>query len=373
MRILPLLITGIVFVFAGTTSAQEVTPDKKSEIDRNKEAYEQIFRKEIGLEVFPAPNYQHLLDLIPAYLPNWVFQGISNHPDTLWAIGISNPAMPPEQALLQAQLRAKALIALAHKARLQYISDDFGKLAEDGRLQDISAKYQDFSLLNAELDFNANAFHCAQTFRTKYDETIVRMGFTQQRDLPDTTRLKVTVERLNVYIETTEGVEKITTSRMLINETGTTDNLTDEVVTERYNKGLTRTHRWNDSLLPVFDRKTHYISDIPLPDSSNMHTTDAVYGIWLGVLENMAHQVSIRATHMPSIVKNTSDFYTTQNDYLVRTLASNCIRFQLENWWLQKNDIAIRIVTENIQNLLPGSKGEKEKSKKNANISEETQ
>jgi len=345
---------GFFFLFPGNISGQEVPPGKSSEIDKNKEAYEKIFQKEVGLEAFQIPNYQHVLDLIPAYLPNWAFQGVNPQLDTLWAIGISDPGMAPEQALLQAQIRAKALIALAQKARLQYISDDFNKFSESGRMVDESAKFQDFSLLQTKLQFHPKEFQCKETIRTKYDETIVLLGFKQGRKLPNIAYLQATVERLNVYIETTLGIEKITTSRMHVIERGEADTLTDEVITERFNRGLTRTHRWNDSLQPLFDRKAHYISDLEVPDSTN-YTTDAVYGLWLGVFENLAHQLSNTATHMPSIIKNTSDYYTTQNDYLVRTLASHYIRFQVQNWWLLKNDIAVKIATENIQNLLPTS------------------
>lgn len=347
------LLTVCFLLTATIVSAQNVNTTKKSEIDRNKEEYEKIFHKEVGLEMFTTPNYQHLLDLIPAYLPEWTFRGVERRRDTIWAVGISNPEMDEQAGLLQAELRAKALIALALKSQLQYISDDFSKLAEQGRLRDLSAKFQDFTRLEAELNPPACNFTVTNTFRNKYGETIVLVGYNQRQDTTNTVRLNVTMERLNVYIETVEGIEKIATSRMYISETALADTLNDELITERFNNGLTKTTRWRDSILPDFERKAHYLSDSSFTDTTPGHTTDAVYGLWQGLVENMAYQLSNTATNLPTIIKNTSDTYTTQNDYLIRTVSRSNIRFILDKWWLKKNDIGLDARTETLQSLLP--------------------
>ncbi len=353
MKTMRLLIACLLLIAAPVVSAQNVNTSKKTEIDRNKEAYEEIFHKEVGLEIFTTPNYQHLLDLIPAYLPHWTFKGIENTRDTIWAVGISNPEMDEQEGLSQAQLRAKALIALALKSRLQYISDDFSKLAEQGRLRDLSAKFQDFTRLQAEFYQSPGQYTVAKSIRNKYGETIALVGYNKNQDTTQTKTLNVTMERLNVYIETIEGIEKIATSRMFIEETGLTDTLSDELITERFNNGLTRTSSWQDSLLPPFERKAHYLTDSTSKDTLPAFTTDAVYGLWQGLLENMAYQISNTATQLPAVIKNTSDTYTTQNDYLIRTISSSNVRFTLKKWWLKNNDIGVEAKTEPLESLLP--------------------
>lgn len=351
--------------FLLVTKLQAQDSKLKTKIDSDKSAYEKTFSKELGEESEPLPNYQHILDLIPEMLPVWAQYGTNTKHDTIWVTGISDPGLDSIQARAQALMRAKALIAFTSKTRHQYISDDFTKLAELGRLKELSAKYQDFTQITATLNYNSQQIVCSNYHRTKYGETLLKVGFFPKADSLPTNTIMANLETLNIYVESMQTTEKITNIRFSITDKQADTTLSDLLTSERVNRGLSITRSFNDSIHKSFRRKAHYFSLPQNKDTTQTHPGfDAVYGLWHGLMEGLSFHISNAAIYLPTLIKNTTDIYTAQNDYLIRTVASNQLDLAIQTWWVEDNDIEMQISATNINSLLPKKTKESEHTEK---------
>ncbi len=108
--------------------------------------------------------------------PSWV----SNSPlhGEYTAIGISDPRIEDDSlALLQAKVRAKAIIAMLHETDISYTSQYYQDETESHRTYKLNESIEKLGKYTSRLPYNESDFDVVSQYTNKNNETIVLMGY----------------------------------------------------------------------------------------------------------------------------------------------------------------------------------------------------
>ncbi len=327
--------------------AQNVS--KSDLIDKDKSDYEQkVFNSAFDQSDDSLESARKLYDRIPEKLPDWLFLSY-NQNNVYRTIGISDPNMDRQEAYKQAILRAKALFALLNYSNTSNITDDYTNLVESGKYALYATKFQDFAVTRVKFPYSNSDITLIDTFYTKYNEAIVLIelnypGYSSNHK--DT--LDVKAEHLQVFTERDFKKEKIDFFNIAIKDKLHTD--TSELISQynyrRVNKGFDISSIHGNQIIDFKDRSYNYRTEIDfLQDSSdvdyNFHRLSQ--GLWNGYITGILSCFSNLSKQLASNVKNSNDFYTLQNQGLIRTVSRNKLVFQFNHFKLLHNQFYIDI------------------------------
>jgi hypothetical protein len=343
---LPIVILLASLAFANSY-AQNVS--KTGLIDKDKSDYEQnVFNSAFDQTDDTLESARKLYDRIPEKLPDWLFLPDEQNKVSR-IIGISDPNMNKEEAFKQATLRAKAMFALFNYSNTSNITDDYTNLVESGKYSLYTTKFQDFSVTKVKLPYNNSDITIIDTFYTKYEEAIVLIEFNYQDyspNHPDT--LHVKAEHLQVFTERDFKKEKIDFFNLAIKDKIHTD--TSELVSQYnyrvVNKEFDISSIHGNQIISFKDRSYNYRTEINFLQDSldidyNFHRLSQ--GLWNGYITGILSCFSNLSKDLASNVKNSNDFYTLQNQGLIRTVSRNKLVFQFHHFKLLNNQFYIDI------------------------------
>ena len=172
--------------FAQTGNATNEQFEKlKSEFEKtfgNTGGENEIFNKTAANIPFP---------LLKTKLPQWAIQLPAASDSVIYVIGVSDPGMRKDSALLLATLRAKALCSLLTHSAIHGMSDYYVN-DKDIKTREITASvYQEYSNIESKITFNNNDFVVLKDTLTFYKEAIVLASLRLGRALStDTTMIQ---------------------------------------------------------------------------------------------------------------------------------------------------------------------------------------
>jgi hypothetical protein len=98
--------------------------------------------------------------------------------DNVYAIGISDPDLTPDEAALQAIHRAKSMAVLYNKAQIQYFRDIYSVEYTEGTRKKYGQRFDTYFKLSSSGFVDSCCFKIVNHHFTRYNEAIVLVCFT---------------------------------------------------------------------------------------------------------------------------------------------------------------------------------------------------
>ncbi len=145
--------------------------------------FEKIFQKETqakqsGIATFGAFKNINKLSYYPDTIPAWFFNPPQASEESTYAIGISDPDMPKEQAIQQAVYRAKVMAIVFSRAKLQYFRDVYTTEHKDGRYTTYRQRFDTYFKITGGAIADSTHFVLVDQHFTRYNEAIVIVKYT---------------------------------------------------------------------------------------------------------------------------------------------------------------------------------------------------
>jgi hypothetical protein len=144
--------------------------------------FRNVFEKETKSkpDSYAFGNFKNIgyLSFFPDTLPAWFFNPPQNDLHRVYAVGISDPDLKPEEAFSQALYRAKTLAVLFNTSRVEYFRDVFTSAAEGDRYRGYRQRFDTYFRISASQMADSLQFTVLDQHLTRYNESIVLLAYT---------------------------------------------------------------------------------------------------------------------------------------------------------------------------------------------------
>lgn len=191
ISLLPKLATLLLVLFTLTAKGQ-------------KEAFEKIFEKETRPNEFASYGKFKNIERVSFYpdtLPSWFFKPPTSSSESIFAIGISDPDLTPEEAIFQAMHRAKSMAILQHKAYIQYYRDVYIVAYTEQAYKGYGQRFDTYFKLSAAAQADSSCFTTEKVHLTRYNEAVVLLRYSPSRSSTTDPSLKISTVGTALYIE----------------------------------------------------------------------------------------------------------------------------------------------------------------------------
>lgn len=147
---------------------------------QSKETFEKIFDKETRSSQMVGYGKFRTIDRVSYYpdtLPNWFFRPPKSFDTQIYAIGVSDPDLIPEEAVFQAMHRAKSMAVLYSRAQIQYFRDVYTVEYNEGRYKDYGQRFDTYFKLSGSACADSSCFSLVNYHVTRYNEAIVLVNY----------------------------------------------------------------------------------------------------------------------------------------------------------------------------------------------------
>jgi hypothetical protein len=179
-----------------------------SSLAQSKEAFQKIFEKETQQNQITGYGKFRNIDRVSFYpdtLPSWFFTPPRSTDEIIYAIGVSDPDLTPEEAIFQAMHRAKALAVLYSRAQLQYYRDVYTIEFNQGRYKDYGQRFDTYFKLSGSAYADSNCFKVERNQFNRYNEAIVLVSYQPNASKASSKSEQITTIATALYIETQIG------------------------------------------------------------------------------------------------------------------------------------------------------------------------
>lgn len=118
------------------------------------------------------------LSFFPDTLPLWFFQPPQSDQESVYAIGISDPDLPPREAFRQAYGRAMVMAVLYNAPRIEYFRDVFTSARNEIPQQGYRHRFDTYFRITSTEEADSSHFWLIDNHITRYNESIVLIGYT---------------------------------------------------------------------------------------------------------------------------------------------------------------------------------------------------
>ncbi len=197
------LVFSILFLIPDISICQN-SGNRATRVDYDYSKFKSTFQKEFGekkileLEVKES-NSQKVFNKTD--LPSWAKILPTPTNKVIYAIGVSDPGMQQDSALLLAIIRAKALCALLNNVTMNGLSDYFIEEKDLANGDILSSVYKEFNKMESNLLYNQDNFKILEKTFTNNGESIVLVSIDiSQPNIVDTASINCLVELSSSHI-----------------------------------------------------------------------------------------------------------------------------------------------------------------------------
>ncbi len=151
-------------------------------IAQSKEEFEKIFLKETqgNTPTVIHEEFRNIstLSYNPDTLPKWFFKTPTPTDGAVYAIGISDPDLPFEDAINQAAFRAKTMAILYNKVQIQYFRDVYSIEYTEGKYTKFGQRFDTYFKLSASGFADSTCFYIEDKHITRYNEALILVRYT---------------------------------------------------------------------------------------------------------------------------------------------------------------------------------------------------
>ena len=117
------------------------------------------------------------ISFFPDTLPSWFFQPPQSYESRIFAVGISDPDLPEEEAFFQAFYRAKMLAVLFNHTRIEYFRDIFTSTQDGQSRRAHRQRFDTFFRLSSAVNADSSRFEVVDHHFTRFNESMVLLAY----------------------------------------------------------------------------------------------------------------------------------------------------------------------------------------------------
>lgn len=149
---------------------------------QSKDEFEKIFLKETEGSANDAKHgkFKNITELsyYPDTLPSWFFMPPQGSNGFIYAVGISDPDLTPNEAAYQALHRAKTMAILFDKTQIQYFRDIYSVEYTEGNRTKYGQRFDTYFKLSSSSFADSSCFKVENHHFTRYNEAIVLVKYS---------------------------------------------------------------------------------------------------------------------------------------------------------------------------------------------------
>jgi len=167
-----LIVFSTIFIYSQLPA--QVNSTNQTEKDYQK--FKETLQEEVSEMAMDSTKSSGIV-LHPASLPKWLFELPASNQNIMYSVGISDPGMTKEEALLLAELRAKTIISLLIYPKVSSLIDNFSNENSNQQADEFVTKYENLFNVLSSMASSKNNFNTVRQYFTSFNEAVVLLEF----------------------------------------------------------------------------------------------------------------------------------------------------------------------------------------------------
>lgn len=291
-------------------------------------------------------NFKHIktLNYSADTLPQWFFNLPNNKKRNVYAIGISDPDLPYEEAMEQAIYRAKSLAVLFHDAQIQFYRDSYSFMDFQDQYDQYSERFDTYFRFLGGANVIESNFQIVQQYFTKYHEALVLIQFSpskKRRNLKNSDYINTIGTSFLVEMQMDEVFES--QGEQELNSTYTTADgkelNSNYTFREKGNRTLSISEHFGEPhVFPL-----HPYSYSTPWQASNSDPLVSYNGLWSIFIKSFIFNLSVEFEQSSIKIKTLEEIYNTQMRTLNREIAIAKRRLMLNGIDFEDNNLIFQL------------------------------
>lgn len=337
-----LLFTPFLFPQQNHPAQQNTNP---TPVEKQYESFKNTFDKEINHNPENNPNNNKSVsgyNYQPCGLEPWITDfSVPDKENLLLTLGISDPGLDSADAIRQAEIRAKGMLALFSQTEIQNITDSY---TNEYHGSEILEKFTSFSKIESKKNISISGFRIYQQGFTSFGEAIVVAGIPKSAYAENNPTIRTYAE----YFLSEEGendrLKMTSTYKLFIaDEAG---NAVDFTAHKTKNGILVNSILNSDSLAFDYSKFRYFTKNIPEISEDELFEysyADLTNGLWNAWLLASLRQIEMGEKYT-SDLRKMGDLYSAKYQNLTREISENQLGFDLEKVFIKDNMIYLKLV-----------------------------
>jgi hypothetical protein len=302
----------------------------------DQEKFERIFDQEVtDTKYTDRENHSGVyLNVAPQEVPAWFINPPVSDGNDVYAIGVSDPEMDSTEALDQAIYRAQVIANVLRKSTTQLLCDFFVNEVNHSS----NVVYEHFSRINATIPISG-VFELVNTFRNKFDETIVLMRYFPTDSMKPEQYDRIAMELYKNEIQSTAygNFQSVFEIRVQPNTADRIDPMFYQLTELGTRYDVQSVYENQEKSMPIY--KLSY-TGIPNNDSATFSYFS--HGLWKEYFKSVMIQIISKAREKPENIQYLGDaFQKNSYEKLTRGISINQMRFVVTGMSVFNNELKV--------------------------------
>lgn|GEM_PF-560980 len=269
-------------------------------------------------------RFQHIdhLSFYPDTLPQWFFNPPLSGGDDFYAIGISDPDMTKDSAMVQALQRAKGILALEVDTRVQYFRDIYKVEKVSGKYVTEGQKYDTYYRIASSTPFADSEMAVLDSHFTRFNEQMVLVHYSLPSTYTDSCELEAKATVVNLEF-TINDVSELQEEYTIYFFQDCPDTARNTETSYNYRLRDWRFNYWSKmkSMYHSYPSYSYIYVGLDAYDSSVVFTSYP--GLWAGYFRGWMQELTYHAEQGKKMVRSLGDSYDPQSENIIRE-SSQC-------------------------------------------------
>ena len=301
-------------------------------LDQSKHQFEKTFEKETQLNKLTGyGKFKNIkrISFYPDTLPSWFFRLPKSTGSSIYAIGISDPDLTPEDAAFQALHRAKSLAVLSDKTLMQYYRDVYTLDNADEDYKSYGQRFDTYLKISSTTRADSSCFEVVQTHLTRYNEAVILVRFTPLASDDSAQGDQITAVGTALYVEaqiddafdTQAEYDFMTTHKNCLGV-----NFSSHFTYREKGKRFLAISNFLGNTLnyPIYNYKYSNPGWV-----KNTDPLISYNGLWSIYAKKILQQLTLKTQETAVYIKNLEESYTSETRNLVREIAIKNVQLQI--------------------------------------------
>ena len=301
---------------------------------QTKESFEQIFLKETeGKESKTSKEgFKNVtrISFYPDTLPTWFYNPPQSSNDVVYAIGISDPDLTPEEAAEQALYRAKIMAVIFSKTKFQYFKDIYTSEYTEGKYSYYRQRFDTYFKVSTSAYVSEANFSVVNQHLTKYNEAVVLVRY-QNSSANDNSNDKILYSAIGTVLYVEVQVENAFEPQAEYELLATIKPLSGQMQNSKYtyiekgNQFLPK----SEFLGKEVEYPLYYYKYSNPSWPSNTEPLLSYGGLWSAIIRNMLKQFALSTENSSVKISTVGQQYNPEMANLTREVAIKNAKIKL--------------------------------------------
>ncbi|MCD4664529.1 MAG: hypothetical protein K8R68_04595 [Bacteroidales bacterium] len=339
-----LIVFSTIFIYSQLPA--QVNSTNQTEKDYQK--FKETLQEEVSEMAMDSTKSSGIV-LHPASLPKWLFELPASNQNIMYSVGISDPGMTKEEALLLAELRAKTIISLLIYPKVSSLIDNFSNENSNQQADEFVTKYENLFNVLSSMASSKNNFNTVRQYFTSFNEAVVLLEFINVQKFEgvvDSIKLEVDayqVERQKY--NSFEMEEKIEINGSL-KSNGDSISFNDySYITQSLNNLFEIKSLYNSKNIkfPQLYFRYQGQEDKQVGEFESSGSKKLNYGLWKAYIESLLQNIFILSQPFSGEIQQVGDSYSSKTQSLSREISKANPSFKINSININNNQLSVDV------------------------------